>query len=158
VATTATTPIDEHIVGYDSYIADNWNILEHWERDAYQIWIAPSLGKAKPVKKAASQQSGEIPWTVSLAYMPLVAGLFVFPPQLQSAALALGVINLGRGNTGHGFVQVAFAVVALALFTMGHSVTWENISALQDRVRRRVVGRIVAIDLWSMHGYGAPCL
>ena len=47
--------------------------------------------------------------------MLLVAGLFVFPLHLQSAALALGLINLGRGKTGHGFVQVALSVVALAL-------------------------------------------
>ena len=133
MATTATTTMDKHIAGYDSYISDNWNALEPWERDAYELWTAAARGKAKPRKPAKSQLSDDIPRTVSLAYMLLIAGLFLFPMHVQAAALALGVINLGRGKTGHGFVQVAFAATALALYSMGHAVTWDNIMAFQDR-------------------------
>ena len=133
MATTATTTMDKHIVGYDSYIADNWNTLEQWERDAYELWTATAGGKTKPAKRAKANESGDIPRTVSLAYMLLIAGLFLFPMHVQSAVLALGAINLGRGKAGHGFVQIALAAAALALYSMGHTVTWDNITALQDR-------------------------
>lgn len=133
MATTATTTMDKHIVGYDSYIAANWNTLEQWERDAYQIWTAASRGKAKPLKTKTQRNASVLPRTVVLAYLLLVFGTFVAPLHLDAAALALGVINMGRGRAGHGFVQVALSLAALALYTTGYAVNWESIIALQDR-------------------------
>lgn len=133
MATTATTSMDKHIAGYDGYIVDNWNTLEQWERDAYHLWTAAGRAKTKPAKPAGAHTTGEIPRTVSLAYVLLIAGLFVFPMHVQAAALALGAINLGRGKTGHGFVQIALALAALALYSTGNALSWDNVVALQER-------------------------
>jgi hypothetical protein len=139
VATTAYTTADKHIIGYDQYIRENWGKIEQWERDLYESANDRSGGNGKTNRalKTPGLAPGMVSRTVSMGYMLIAAGLFISPLYVLAAALAFGAINLGRGKTSHGLIQIALAGVALALFSTGHGLSWESLLAFQDRVAGR---------------------
>jgi hypothetical protein len=133
MATTATTIFDDQAAGYDRYVRENWGKLESWERHCYQSFASDDAdGKRIGRVRRAATGSGPVARTVSLAYLLMIAGLIFFPLVFQSTALALGMVNLGRGKTVHGVLQVGASVAFLGLYYFGFMTVQDSQVAFRD--------------------------
>lgn len=139
---------NQQAASYERNVREQWDSLEQWERDYYEQFAAWSNDKRAvnrmvlaPEKRGYRRRSNAqlergFPRTVTLAYILLIAGFFVFTPVLQGAALALAIVNVARGRWGHGLIQFTAALVAIMLYQAGAFAPNESFDVARDLINR----------------------